>query len=80
MDEADALCDRLAIIDHGRIIAQGTPRELKSSIPGGYLLRLRFDRAAGGPDGRPARAARRYRSARRRYTRPRTFTPTAADR
>jgi ABC-2 type transport system ATP-binding protein len=44
MDEADALCERLAIIDHGRIIAQGTPRELKSSIPGGYLLRLRFDR------------------------------------
>jgi ABC-2 type transport system ATP-binding protein len=43
MDEADALCDRLAIIDHGRIIAQGTPRELKTSIPGGYLLRLRFD-------------------------------------
>lgn len=44
MDEADALCDRLAIIDHGRIIAQGTPTELKASIPGGYLLRLRFDR------------------------------------
>src|SRR5271157_1580543 len=44
MDEADALCDRLAIIDHGRIISQGTPAELKSSIPGGYLLRLRFDR------------------------------------
>ena len=44
MDEADALCDRLAIIDHGRIIAQGTPKELKGSIPGGYLLRLRFDR------------------------------------
>lgn len=45
MDEADTLCQRLAIIDHGKIIAQGTPRELKSSIPGGYLLRLRFDRA-----------------------------------
>ena len=44
MDEADSLCERLAIIDHGRIIAQGTPQELKSSIPGGYLLRLRFDR------------------------------------
>jgi len=44
MDEADTLCERLAIIDHGRIIAQGTPRELKASIPGGYLLRLRFDR------------------------------------
>src|SRR5256714_12507710 len=45
MDEADALCERLAIIDHGKIIAQGTPQELKASIPGGYLLRLRFDRA-----------------------------------
>src|SRR5271157_2485373 len=44
MDEADALCDRLAIIDHGRIIAQGSPQELKSSIPGGYLIRLKFDR------------------------------------
>ena len=48
MDEADALCERLAIIDHGKIIAQGTPQELKSSIPGGYLLRLRFDSL---PDG-----------------------------
>ncbi|HWC16172.1 MAG TPA: ATP-binding cassette domain-containing protein [Terriglobales bacterium] len=42
MEEADALCERLAIIDHGRIIASGTPQELKSSIPGGFLLRLRF--------------------------------------
>jgi len=45
MEEADAMCGRLAIIDHGKIIALGTPRELKSSIPGGYLLRFRFDRA-----------------------------------
>jgi ABC-2 type transport system ATP-binding protein len=44
MDEADALCGRLAIIDHGRIISAGTSDELKSAIPGGYLLRLRFDR------------------------------------
>ncbi len=42
MEEADALCKRLAIIDHGRVIALGTPQELKSSVPGGYLLRLRF--------------------------------------
>lgn len=42
MEEADALCEALAIIDHGRIIACGSPKELKSSIPGGYLLRLRF--------------------------------------
>jgi len=42
MEEADALCQRLAIIDHGRVIALGTPLELKASIPGGFLLRLRF--------------------------------------
>lgn len=42
MEEADALCHRLAIIDHGRVIASGTPAELKHSIPGGFLLRLRF--------------------------------------
>ena len=43
MDEADTLCETIAIVDHGKIIAQGTPESLKSSIPGGYLLRLRFD-------------------------------------
>lgn len=42
MDEADALCHRVAIVDHGKIIALGTPAELKASIPGGYVLRLRF--------------------------------------
>jgi len=42
MEEADALCQRLAIVDHGHIIALGTPRELKASVPGGFLLRLRF--------------------------------------
>ena len=52
MDEADALCDRIAIIDHGSMIAQGTPAELKASIPGGYLLRLRFSACSGGTGGR----------------------------
>jgi ABC-2 type transport system ATP-binding protein len=42
MEEADALAHRLAIIDHGRNIALGTPAELKASVPGGFLLRLRF--------------------------------------
>lgn len=45
MEEADALCQRLAIVDHGKIIALGTPKELKSSVPGGYLLRLHFGQA-----------------------------------
>ena len=42
MEEADALCQRLAIIDHGHVIALDTPEQLKASIPGGFLLRLRF--------------------------------------
>jgi ABC-2 type transport system ATP-binding protein len=42
MEEADALCRRLAIVDHGKMIALGTPTDLKRSIPGGYLLRLHF--------------------------------------
>jgi ABC-2 type transport system ATP-binding protein len=44
MEEADALSHRLAIVDHGQNIALGTPAELKNSVPGGYLLRLRFGR------------------------------------
>ena len=34
LDEADALCDRIAIIDHGEIVAEGTPTELKREISG----------------------------------------------
>jgi ABC-2 type transport system ATP-binding protein len=48
MEEADALCHRLVIIDHGRSIALGTPGELKSSVPGGFLLRLRFNQDSPG--------------------------------
>jgi len=33
MDEAEQLCDRVAIMDHGKIIAQGTPNELMASVP-----------------------------------------------
>src|SRR4029077_15642826 len=46
MDEADALCERLALIDHGKIISPGSRQELKAALPGGYLLRLRFDHAS----------------------------------
>jgi ABC-2 type transport system ATP-binding protein len=34
LEEADALCDRIAIIDHGRIVALGTPDELKRQVAG----------------------------------------------
>ena len=46
MDEADELCHRIAIVDHGRVIAEGTPAELKASIPGGYLVRLHVGRGS----------------------------------
>jgi len=42
MDEADRLCDRLAIVDHGKIVALGTPRELKASVPGQDILTVQF--------------------------------------
>jgi ABC-2 type transport system ATP-binding protein len=45
MDEADELCHRVAIVDHGKVIALGTPKDLKSSIPGGYVIRLNVSEA-----------------------------------
>jgi ABC-2 type transport system ATP-binding protein len=40
MEEADGLCQRLAIVDHGKVIALGTPQKLKQSIPGGFVVRI----------------------------------------
>jgi ABC-2 type transport system ATP-binding protein len=41
LEEADQLADRVAVLDHGRIVAEGTPEELKRRIPGAHI-RLRF--------------------------------------
>jgi ABC-2 type transport system ATP-binding protein len=43
MDEADRLCDRLAIIDRGKLLALDSPRALKAKAPGGTLLELVLD-------------------------------------
>ena len=37
LDEADQLADRIAVIDHGKVIAEGTPTSLKASVGGGAL-------------------------------------------
>jgi len=41
LDEADRLADRIAVLDQGHLVAQGTPAELKRQIPGSHV-RLRF--------------------------------------
>jgi daunorubicin/doxorubicin transport system ATP-binding protein len=48
LDEADQLADRIAIIDHGRIIAEGTPGQLKASVGSG-AFRVRLHDAAARP-------------------------------
>jgi ABC-2 type transport system ATP-binding protein len=46
LDEADHLADRVAVLDAGRIIAEGTPDELKRQVPGGHVRLTFTDRAA----------------------------------
>ncbi|MEO6057120.1 MAG: ABC transporter ATP-binding protein [Gemmatimonadales bacterium] len=51
MEEAERLCDRVAIVDHGRVIAQGTPRELIASLGAEHVLEF------GVQEGAPLDAA-----------------------
>src|SRR3954453_5184167 len=70
LEEADVLADRVGIIDHGKIVAEGTPAQLKAEIGGSSLRGGR-----GGAGGRPGSG--RGRSAARRSRRCRCATRTA---
>ena len=51
MDEADRLCDRIAIVDHGKLVALDTPMALKASVPGTNVVEVQFTQeSAEWPD------------------------------
>jgi ABC-2 type transport system ATP-binding protein len=59
LDEADVLCDRIMIIDHGTVVAEGTPRALKQQVAGDAIVLVTRDadaaaRAAAELAGQPA--------------------------
>ncbi len=43
MDEADRLCDRIAIVDHGKLVALDAPMALKASVPGSNVIEVQFE-------------------------------------
>ena len=49
MAEADEMCERIAIVDRGRVLAIGTPAELKQRVQRESIFRIELDRLAGGP-------------------------------
>ena len=51
MDEAERLCDRVAVVDHGKVIALGTPAELIAQIGGDHFIEFRLEDAATLNDG-----------------------------
>ena len=45
MDEADRLCNRIAIVDHGKLVALDTPEALKATVPGSTVIEVQFANA-----------------------------------
>jgi ABC-2 type transport system ATP-binding protein len=43
MDEADRLCNRIAIVDHGKLVALDTPEALKATVPGSTVIEVQFE-------------------------------------
>jgi daunorubicin resistance ABC transporter ATP-binding subunit len=54
LEEAEALCDRIAVVDHGRVLVSGTPDELKDNAGATTVITVRYERRV--PDGMAERA------------------------
>ena len=69
MDEADRLCDRIAIVDHGKLVALDAPMALKASVPGSNVIEAQFENPPADWEQRLAHARRSHLGAarRRRY-------------
>jgi ABC-2 type transport system ATP-binding protein len=52
MDEADRLCNRIAIVDHGKLVALDTPEALKASVPGSNVIEVQFEHPPDDWEGR----------------------------
>ncbi len=64
MDEAERLCDRVAIVDHGKVIALGSPAELIRSLGGDHVVEFAVDGGPNGVDPESFRALSSVRAAR----------------
>jgi len=65
MDEAEALCDRVAVVDRGRVIAQGTPRDLIASLGAEHVIEFALAGGGAHPDDDELRALPGVRDMRR---------------
>ena len=61
MEEAERLCDRVAIVDHGKLVRLGSPAQLIAALPGAHVVELELERN-GATAGLPIDELRRLRS------------------
>jgi ABC-2 type transport system ATP-binding protein len=57
MDEAERLCDRVAVVDHGKVIGEGTPRQLIAELGGEHVVEFTLDENNAPPPPEPAALA-----------------------
>ena len=57
MDEAERLCDQVAVVDHGKVIARGSPRELIAELGGEHIIEFTLDEENAPPPPEPAALA-----------------------